>query len=286
MVELAPASEGLFSKGYAGDTFNTAWYARRLGVRDIDVNYLTAVGDDQASAEMIAFMRREGVTPIEKKVPGRTVGLYMISLQDGERSFSYWRSASAAKQLAENMAVLPLVGGGDIAYFSGITLAILEERTRDDFLTAIGAARKNGVLIAFDPNLRPRLWNNNDEMCHWTTLGAASADIVLPSFDDEAAHFSDRNKLATAERYLRGGANLAVVKDADDHVLIVSTNKKMSKVSPTPIKEVVDSTAAGDAFNAGFLVETMRGESPESAAKTGCELSAKVISGRGALVAF
>jgi 2-dehydro-3-deoxygluconokinase len=101
MVELSPDGPGRFRQGFAGDTFNAAWYLRRLLPDDWQVGYATCVGTDPLSDSMVAFMTRSGIdTAAVRRVPARTVGLYMIHLLNGERSFSYWRGDSAARQLA------------------------------------------------------------------------------------------------------------------------------------------------------------------------------------------
>ena len=111
MAELAPAGQhDAFRLGFAGDTFNTAWYLARIAP-DIDVSYLTAVGDDAISQEMRSFMRDSQISDSHVQViKGKTVGLYLIHLQDGERSFSYWRDTSAARQLAADAPSLMQAG--------------------------------------------------------------------------------------------------------------------------------------------------------------------------------
>ena len=123
MVEMAPRADGAFGMGFAGDVFNTAWYMRRCCDEGIEVGFLSAVGDDDVSRRMEEFIRDAGVRPHLAVLPGRSVGLYLISLRDGERSFSYWRSVSAARDLADHLEEVTRLGPGDIAFFSGITLA-------------------------------------------------------------------------------------------------------------------------------------------------------------------
>ncbi len=86
MVELAPEA-GLYRRGFAGDTFNMAWYARKLAPL-WQVDYLSAIGTDAVSDEMAAFIAAAGIgtTHLARKA-SRSVGLYMISLHNGERSF-------------------------------------------------------------------------------------------------------------------------------------------------------------------------------------------------------
>lgn len=283
MVEMSPQGGGLFARGFAGDTFNTAWYARQLGGPDLAVHYMTALGDDAVSAEMEAFFRGAGIVPEVRVIRGSTVGLYMISLKDGERSFSYWRNTSAARQMADDLQEIPGARPGDTLFFSGITAAILPPKGRANLLDALARAREAGAKVVFDPNLRPRLWPDTGAMTRAIMDCAAHADIALPSYEDEAEFFGDADKAATAERYLSAGAGLAVVKDGPGSVLI-ATPETRDEVRPDRVERPVDTTAAGDAFNAGFLVNLLRGATPAEAVRAGCVLSARVIAQPGALV--
>jgi len=110
MIEMSVAGDGLYRMGFAGDTFNTAWYLRRLLPPGVEVAYLSAVGDDAPSRRMEGFMRDAGLVPELAVREGGAVGLYMISLKDGERSFSYWRANSAARSLADDLDALGLAG--------------------------------------------------------------------------------------------------------------------------------------------------------------------------------
>jgi 2-dehydro-3-deoxygluconokinase len=282
MIELAPQSDGRYGLGYAGDTFNTAWYARRLAGPDIEVAYLTAIGDDAPSQGLAAFIQAAGIRPEITVRPGRTIGLYLITLTGGERSFSYWRSTSAARTLADDLTDLPGIAAGDMAMFSGITLAILPDDGRRTLLDALARARAHGARIAFDPNIRPRLWSDTDTLRRWVMAGAAVSDIVLPSFEDEAIGFGDATPSQTADRYGRAGAAMIVVKNGPDPVLI-RNGDTVEMITPAPAPSVVDTTAAGDSFNARFLIGLLRGEHPADAAQAACDLAGRVIGMRGAL---
>ncbi len=99
MLELAPAgAPDTYRAGFAGDTFNTAWYARRLAPAGLEIAYMTAVGQDAVSDRLEDFTRAAGIVPEFIRRPDRTLGLYMIELKDGERSFAYWRGQSAARR--------------------------------------------------------------------------------------------------------------------------------------------------------------------------------------------
>lgn len=286
MIELASLGGDLMRKGFAGDTFNTAWYAQAFRPEGWAVDYFTALGDDRASGEMLDFMQQVGVgTDHIRRLPGRAPGLYMIHLDKGERSFSYWRSASAARELADDrMALAGAIGAADIVYFSGITLAILPPEGRDTLITLARSARQNGKTVAFDPNLRPRLWASRDEMLSTISEAAGAASIVLPGFDDEAAHFGDSSIGETIARYRRLGAGDVVVKDGPRGATLAIRSEQVH-VPAHPAAEVVDTTSAGDSFNGGYLMRVAAGDDPAAAARFASRLASAVIGHPGALIA-
>ena len=129
MIELKQAQgtePGPFSRGYGGDTLNTAVYLARLGV---GVDYVTALGDDALSDEMIAGWAVEGVgTKRVARLPGKLPGLYMIQTDDrGERRFFHWRDSAAARSLMDlpqTPEILNSLAGYDVIYLSAITLSL------------------------------------------------------------------------------------------------------------------------------------------------------------------
>lgn len=285
MVEVAPAAGGGYGLGYAGDSFNTAWYLRRLCGAGPAIDYLSAVGDDAVSDAMLHFMMGAGIgTAPVRRIPGKTVGLYLVTLEAGERSFSYWRSASAARDLAEGLDALDGVGAGTLLYASGITMAILSPPMRERLLSALSACRAAGAQVAFDPNIRPRLWEDAATMRRVTEAAAGAADLVFPSFDDEAATFGDATPAATAARYLGLGARLCIVKNAGGPIHAAGQGVVPFVHPVDPVTVPVDTTAAGDAFNAGVLAAMRAGADLPGCLSLGAAVSRHVIGGRGALV--
>ena len=156
-----------------------------------------------------------------KKVSGSTIGLYLISLVNGERTFSYWRNNSAATLLGQNINdVEHAVKKQDMIYFSGITLAILDPSSRNNLFSCLKSARragKNYLTQIFDQS-----FGVTKEMCDVIMAGANLSDIILPSFDDEATWFLDANPMATLKRYQKVGAEIVVVKNAGEPVSFIS----------------------------------------------------------------
>lgn len=284
MVELSQANGDLWSLGIAGDTLNTAWYLRRCLGPGWRVGYFSRVGTGEFSRRMVDFVKSEGLEAYISTDPDREIGLYAISLKDGERSFSYWRDNSAAKRLADDPAALAAaLGECSLAYFSGITLAILPATGRTQLLDAIAQSKREGKRVVFDPNLRPRLWSDPDTMRHWIAAAAGLADIVLPSFDDEATHFGDADPAATCVRYLSCGAGTVIVKNGGGDVHFAGPDGR-GVVDDLGRETPIDSTAAGDSFNAGYLAAILAGQTNAQAIRAAHALSRRVVMQKGALV--
>ncbi|OAN77994.1 2-dehydro-3-deoxygluconokinase [Jannaschia sp. EhC01] len=285
MVEMAPAgAAATYGMSFAGDTFNTAWYLARLAP-GWQVDFLTAIGTDSISDNFMSFAAEAGIgTRHMMRRVDRGLGLYLIELTDGERAFHYWRDTSAARTLADEEEWLTQsLQGADIVFFSGITLAILSEEGREVLFDAISEAQAGGAVVAFDPNIRPRLWSDEDEMRGAIMEAALSSDIVLPSYDEEAHHFGDADPKATVARYLSAGATSVVVKNGGGDVHF-SCGGEAGVFTPSPVEKLVDTTAAGDSFNAGFVAHLIAGNSADEAVAAACAVSGQVIQARGALV--
>jgi len=286
MVELSQAGEGLLRKGFAGDTFNTAWYARACLPAEWTVDYFTAVGDDPLSSEMLSMMKDAGIGIGHiRRIEGKTPGLYLITLKNGERTFSYWRDTAAAKKLADDANHLrAAIETADIVYFSGITLGILAPEAVETLLSELRRAKASGKTVAFDPNIRPRLWPNKDYMLKTIEDGARAATLVLPSFDDETTHFGDKTVDQTIARYHALGVENVVVKNGADGATLSFTGAATAHAPAVRAQQVVDTTSAGDSFNGGFLSRLVRGASPADAAAYGASVASVVIGHHGALI--
>ena len=285
MIEMSGGEGGMYKLGYAGDTLNTAWYMRALLPAGWHVEYVTALGDDIYSGQMKAFLEKAGIgTGAIQTIEGKRPGLYMIHQEKGDRHFTYWRGQSAAKQLADDREALDrALEGADMVYFSGITLAILAPRARGRLMKAIIKARDKGARVVFDTNLRPALWTSPAVMKSTLTAAAHIADVVMPTHTDEAPLFGDKDREATAKRYLDIGVEEVAVKDGANPAYIATRDGGV-EVAATKAEKVVDATGAGDSFNGGYLTARIAGASPEEAAKRGHAVAGIVIGHKGALV--
>ena len=183
MIELKQAVGGLFSRGYGGDTLNTAVYLARLGV---GVDYITALGDDAMSDEMVLGWATEGIgTRRVARLKGKLPGIYMIQTDaDGDRRFFHWRENAAARSLMdlpETGETLQSLASYDAIYLSAITLSIYSPGGRTKLIEALGRARKHGAHVVFDTNYRARGWPDPDIARAVFAEAFAVSDIVLAS---------------------------------------------------------------------------------------------------------
>lgn len=270
MGEIAFAPDGTHRIGVGGDTFNTAVYLAREGAT---AGFASAIGDDPFGTRIRHALTENGVTDRLVLREGESTGLYSITNDSsGERSFHYWRSDAAARRLFRD----PVALEADWIYLSGISLYAFS-----DDLPALFAALE-GKRVAFDGNFRPRLWKGREDAARDAFARIMSmSSLVLPTFDDEVLLWGDASPDATLTRIANLGVPLIVLKQGPDGCIVHDGTTRHVPTAPvTP----VDTTAAGDSFNAGFLAARLRGEDAVTAAQAGHRLAARVIAHRGAIL--
>ena len=286
MVELSRGNDGRYGMAFGGDTFNTAVYLARAG---IPAAYATAMGDDPYSDALMALATAESVNgDLIRRVPGRMPGLYLIETDArGERKFYYWRDTSPARELFELpdwAAVAEALLSARLVYFSGVTLSLYSNTGIGRFLAALELARRQGVKVAFDGNFRPRGWKGDVARARTVFAEALKrVDIALPTFEDEAMLWGDTNPEATVERLQAFGIGEIVVKNGSSTALVADQNGR-EHVPVPEVVEPIDTTAAGDSFNAAYLAARLNGEAPVAAASAAHGLAGQVIRHRGAIM--
>lgn len=286
MLELRHRSDRVLELGFAGDTYNTAVYLRRMAQdlgEAVQVGYLTGLGADAYSEKMRAAWAHEGIEDRSVTVPGRQPGVYAVATDGaGERTFSYWRSASAASALFAGTEWVEQLSG-DLVHFSGISLQLMSSAAREAFLARLAALRRAGTWVSFDTNFRPAGWPDPGVAREVFAAAAAHADIVLATFDDELLLAADGDPVRTVERYRSHGAREVVVKLGADGALAADATG-CRHVSAVPVASVADTTAAGDSFGGAYLAGRLAGLAQADAAELGAELAAEVVQSPGAIL--
>ncbi|MGF1688676.1 sugar kinase [Photobacterium japonica] len=296
MVEIQSQQLG---RGFGGDTMNTAIYVSRVGAMPVEAmqaapeavisaSYFSAFGQNAISQEIIDQCAAQGVDMSHVlQLADKNVGLYLIETDpDGERRFSYWRDNSAARFWLDNVddeALYAALSQFDMIYLSGITLGIQSAANVERLLGVLSRLRAIGKLICFDSNYRPALWCSPAETQSIYNAMYALTDMALLTHDDEALLFGDESAQVTAERVAALGVKEVVVKCGAEACRI-HTHGQVIMVAPQPVNGVIDTTAAGDAFNAGYLAYRLKGYDETHAARAGHRLAGTVITHRGAII--
>lgn len=278
----APLPVGL---SYGGDTLNTSIYLARMGIA---ADYVTALGDDSMSRWMVEQWQSEGVgVELTQLVPGAVPGLYMIEVDaDGERSFLYWRKDSPATKLFDEpesaTRLFAKLLGFDAIYLSGITLALYSAQALERLFAFLAEYRTQGGKVYFDGNYRPKLWGSQHEAKRRYEQIYQLTDIALPTIEDEQAVFGEEDPDTILARIHSFGVSEVVLKMGGNGCLV--SDKKFRGLVESNKVEVVDTTSAGDSFNAGYLANRMAGDEPRKAALAGHKLASVVIQHRGAII--
>lgn len=286
LVQLVRRSDGAFALSCGGDVFNTAIYMARAGIATA---FATAVGDDPYSDAVMALAAAEGLSPdLILRLRGRLPALCLTENEaDKERSTRYWRDGAPAGELFELpdwMKIAEALTEARLIYFSGITLSLYSNSGLGRLFAVLEAARLEGAKVAFDGNFRPRGWRGDLARSRAVFAEALKrTDIALPAFDDEAVLWGDPSPEATVARLQAFGIGEIVVKNGPNSALVASG--AASELVPVPqVMVPVDTTAAGDGFNAGYLAARLSGTAPAAAVAAAHRLAAAVIGHPGALV--
>ncbi|CAM3573985.1 2-dehydro-3-deoxygluconokinase [Vibrio aerogenes CECT 7868] len=288
MVELKKDGD-LYRQNFGGDTLNTALYLSRLTQsHGITTAYVTGLGKDPFSSEMLAAWQEEGIsTDMVKLSDSKLPGIYTISTTpDGERSFNYWRNDSAARYWLRECPEADLVTQlkqFNLVYLSGISLAILPEDCREILLNILTQCHEDGVKIAFDNNYRPTLWESPESARQLYEKVLRLTDTAFLTFDDEQALYGDSTEQEAIQRTLDFGVREVVIKRGADECFIVTRDDFVS-VPATLVSNVVDTTAAGDSFSAGYLAKRLLGGTMSESASAGHTLAGTVIQYPGAVI--
>lgn len=290
MLEIQANQFGPAVLSFGGDTFNTAVYLKRCSdPKDVLVGYATGVGKDPLSQKLLNEWTDLGLDlTYTQLIDGKLPGMYLIETDErGERRFHFWRNDSAARFYFENpqTPLEELREDIDCYYFSGISLAILDENARKRLFQLLRAEKDAGKKIVFDNNYRPKLWPNISttqdvfkQAFEVSTIALITVDdhqnvFQLQNIDDVISHLQPLN---IEEIVIKRGASPTLVRNQKEAAWIEVETQQVSKV--------IDTTAAGDSFAAGYLSKRLTGMSPEESAAFGNRVAARVVQHRGAII--
>ena len=285
MIELRSVEESLFKQSFAGDVYNSAVYLKRC-FPDIETYIVTAVCNDTLSTKMVEHFHSESInTEFVFRDEEKRAGMYLIENDDtGERAFTYWRSDSVARRVVRYLddEVMENLSSGDMFFFSGISLAVIEAESRPLFWDKLEQLKKTGTTIIFDPNYRPALWSDEDETKALFHKAFELSDIAMPGVEDMSNLYQldkARDILAFCEPF---NLDVVVINNGSQCVVTYANDTKIIH-DVTPVDNVVDTTSAGDAFNGAFLGAYLSGHDLSTAVNMATSAAATVIQHPGAI---
>lgn len=273
-----PHSPRQFLQGFGGDTSNAIVAAARQGARTA---YLTRLGDDAFGEMLLALWRSESVSTDGVAIDaGLSTGLYFVTHGPRGHAFSYARAGSAASRMQPSQVPQSLIRQSRFLHVSGISQAISESAT-DAVFAAIDGARAAQVQVAYDPNVRLRLWPAARAKAIITRT-LPLCDWFLPSLEDVQWLSGLSEPQAVLDWCHEQGALQVVLKMGGQGVWL-SIKGGLRRHWPAHAVTVVDATGAGDCFDGAFLARMAQGDEVTQAIAYANAAAALTTQGYGAV---
>jgi 2-dehydro-3-deoxygluconokinase len=272
-----PARDCRWLQGFGGDTSNCAIAAARQGAR---VAYLTRLGQDEFGAQFLALWREEGVDVSGVAIdPEAHTAVYFITHGPAGHVFSYLRAGSAASRMRPEQLPADLIRGARFFHTSGITQAISASAC-DTAFAAMDLAREAGVQVAYDANLRLRLWPAARARAV-ITAALRRADLFLLSIDEAGVLCDLDQPDAILDWCLQRGARRVALKLGKDGVIACDATRRTRIAGH--VVDCVDATGAGDCFAGALMARMAAGEDFFDAVRYANAAAALTTTGYGAV---
>ena len=284
MIEISNIKNSFYNQSFAGDTLNFCNY---LDKKKLNAFFLSAIGKSEINQSLLDFVKSKNIsTKYIKKINQFEVGLYLIKNKDnGEKQFFYWRDESAAKQYFNNIDFLNLykeLKNFDYIYFSGITLSIIHISKLNNFIKLLKLLKSKKIKIVFDFNIRPSRWNKKNLNIFLDSV-LKFVDICFLSGED-MNYWKNKNDIKSYEQIVRKYKLKHSIFRKNAKFTYVFLNKTRYVFKNKLLKTVVDTSGAGDGFNAAYLSNFIVNNDPVLALKAGSSLGSKIVMKKGAIV--
>ena len=284
MIEISNIKNSLYNQSFAGDTLNFCNY---LDKKKLNAFFLSAIGKSEINQSLLNFVRSKKIsTKYIKQINQFEIGLYLIKNKDnGEKQFFYWRDESAAKHYFNNIDFLNLykeLKNFDYIYFSGITLSIIHISKLNNFIKLLKLLKSKKIKIVFDFNIRPSRWNKKNLNIFLDSV-LKFVDICFLSGED-MNYWKNKNNIKSHEQIVRKYKIKHSIFRKNAKFTYVFLNKTRYVFKNKLLKTVVDTSGAGDGFNAAYLSNFIVNNDPVLALKAGSSLGSKIVMKKGAIV--
>jgi len=285
MIEIANIKDNKFIQSFAGDTLNFLSY---LNKERINVDYLTSISNSEINKNFFHFLKSKKISSKLIYVhPNKETGLYLIkNNKNGEKNFYYWRDDSAAKNYLNELNYKKfevILEKYHYIYFSGITLSIISEKKQKDFYNLIKKLKKKKIIIIFDLNIRLKRWRNLKNLTKSLNIFLPYIDILFSTGED-MKNWKNNDSFEFFKKFVKNKKIKHAIFRKNAYLNYAIFNNKVFKVTNKIHKKIVDSSGAGDGYNAAYISKFLTSGDISLSLKSSHLLGSKIVMKKGAII--
>jgi fructokinase len=281
LVDLIPGeydaafSESSFQPYFGGSPANIAMNIKKLGGSSA---IASAVGNDGPGQFLLQRLAAEGISSDLVAVTEESTSLVLLNKSVTSPTPVFYRNADRQLSYSEELELT--LRDSKFLHFSCWPISM--QPARETMQRLVKSAREQQVLIGFDPNYHPDIWQRGEDGAEYVKRVIGHADIVKPSDDDAERLFGPDTPQNQIEKFLELGAKLVILTLGKEGA--IASNGTETLFFPTLAAEVADTTGAGDAFWSGLYTALTQGYSIQKAIVLGFAVTAYKLKYTGAVV--
>jgi 2-dehydro-3-deoxygluconokinase len=256
MITFDPGTNGpmryvqTFQRKAGGAELNVAIGCARLGLK---MGWISRLGKDEFGRYIYNLVRGEGidVSEVEFVTKYPTSLNFKEVMEDGSGRTFYYRSNSPTTELTIESLNEEYISKAKVLHITGVFPAIDQQKNVELIRSAAQLAKKHGLLVSLDPNIRLKLWSE-DEAKHALTSFLPYVDILLTGVEEGQVLFGTQDPREIIEKAKEYGITYIAVKKGENGSMGYF-NGEVIEASPVRPKKVVDLVGAGDGFDCGFI---------------------------------
>ena len=285
MIEISNTKNNHYIQSFAGDTLNFSAY---LDKKKIKVDYLTSIGKSKINKNLFDLFKLKKIsTKLVNIHRNKESGLYLIqNYKNGEKQFYYWRDDSAAKEYLNNLNYNKLISKFtkyDYVYFSGITLSLFSKEKIMNFYEFIKVLKQKKIKIVFDLNIRLNRWSNKLQLNKTLNLFLPLVSILFGTGEDMKSWKNNYNLFFFNKIINKNNIQHAIYRKNASYNYAFIANKHFTNFNKVR-NAIIDSSGAGDGFNAAYISEFVTTQNIIKSLKAGHNLGSKVVMKKGAII--
>lgn len=265
MVAMCPKEKGpilfcnTFERKIGGAELNVAIGCARLGLKS---GWISRIGQDDFGKHILKTVRGEGIDTSQiELVEGYQTSVYFreVMANGDSRSFYYREKSPTSTMTAESLDE-NYFRNSKVLHITGVFPSI-NDNNKEILLKAVELAKKNNLLISFDPNIRLKMWTKSQAR-EFINKFLSEVDILLVGDEEISILIDEEDTNEAIKKFHDMGIDKVVVKRGAKGA-IGSDGSNIYDVAAIKPKALIDTVGAGDGFAAGFLSAYLKGDSFE-----------------------